>query len=91
MHTYDEAVKEGVNPAHDESLRDHHGHVPLHHVHHLVHSAGFGHRVGRRLALVFRVLQEVAALVRGNKVVLPGDKGALRNLIVVLANVHPAK
>ena len=37
--TEDKTAKEKVDPAHDDSLRDHHDHLLLHTVHHGVHSA----------------------------------------------------
>ena len=45
QHTYDESGKESVYPAHDQCLRDHHGHVALHHTHHALHGGWVAHGV----------------------------------------------
>lgn len=71
--TNDESAEEGVDPSHDERLRDNHSHVPLHHPHHALHSSGVSHWVRRRLALSVGVL-EVGARLEGR------DEGVLASL-----------
>ena len=74
-HTDHESSKEGIDPAHDHSLRDHHSHVPLHHAHHAFHGCRIRHWIALRLAPIFWVFQERAILVRGDEVFSAGVEG----------------
>lgn len=72
-----ESREEGVDPAHDQSLRDHHHHVSLEHAHHSLHCGWIRHRVRRRLAAVVGVLEELSAAEAGDQVVFTGLKGLM--------------
>ena len=73
--TYDKSTEKCINPPHDQRLRDNHRHIPLDHIHHLVHAGWVSHRVGWRLPHGFGVLEVGARVVLLDKEVLPGHHG----------------
>lgn len=81
--TNNKTAKKRINPPHNQRLRHHHRHVALEHIHHLVHSRRIRHRVRRRLSLVLRVLEELAAVVGRHEVVLARREGGQRELVEV--------
>lgn len=68
-HTNHETREEGVDPTHDQCLRDHHHHISLQHSHHCFHARRVSHRVRGRLSTVVGVLQEGATAEARNQVV----------------------
>jgi hypothetical protein len=58
-----ESREESVDPAHDERVRNDHGHVVLHHTHHAIHSARIRHRVSRRLPAALGVFEVGTRLI----------------------------
>lgn len=71
--------EKGVDPAHDQRLRDHHRHVALHHAHHALHGGGVGHWIGGRFAARFGpVAQEGAGFVGGGEVAAACFEGGRR-------------
>lgn len=72
--TDDKTGEEGVDPAHDQRLRDHHRHVPLHHPHHPFHGRRVRHRVPGRLASVLGVFEEDAVFVGGDEIRFAGGE-----------------
>lgn len=86
--TDDVAAEEGVDPAHDQGVRDHHSHVPLHHAHHPLHRIRIRQRIRRRLALLLRLLQERARLVPIRQGLAACFKSLLRKGMVVGAEEH---
>jgi hypothetical protein len=86
--TDNEAREEGVDPAHNQTLRDHHGHVSLHHAHHAFHGRRIAHGIRSRLAPRLRVGQELALLVSLHHEPLASLKGSWREHIGVGAQVN---
>lgn len=84
----DKAAEKGVDPAHDEGVGDHHGHVILHHAHHAVHGVGVRHGVGGGLAATIRVLQEGTRLVCAGEVLAPRTEGRGRQDVEVISRGH---
>ena len=54
------STEERIDPTHDESLRNDHRHVPLHHSHHGFHPRRVRHGIGRWLASVLGIFEESA-------------------------------
>lgn len=74
----DEAGEKGIDPGHDERLRDHHGHVSLHHPHHSFHGGRIRHWIGCSLTLGFRsTLQECSLLEAIDEILFSGIEGGL--------------
>lgn len=91
-HTDHESREEGVDPAHDQGLRDHHHHVSLQHTHHSLHACRVSHRVRGRLTTVVGVLQKCAVPEARNHVVLAGLEGlAVEHGACIVAEVHAAE
>lgn len=91
-HTDNKPGKESIDPAHDQRLRDHHHHVPLHHAHHGLHARWIRHGVCRRLAAAGGILEERAALIRRDEVVLAHLKGRPgQDRAGIVAQVHAAQ
>lgn len=90
--TNDKSCKEGVDPAHNEGLWDHHRHVSLHHVHHAVHRSRVGHRIRRRLAPSFRpALEKATILVPVYEVAFAClEGGGRQDGGAIIAEVHAA-
>lgn len=81
--------KERIDPAHDQRLGNHHHHVSLQHAHHLLHASWVGHRVGRRLSPVVRVLEERAVAEPSDQVVLAHLEGVtVQNSASIIAQVN---
>lgn len=53
--------EKGIDPTHDQGLRNHHHHVSLEHPHHGFHARWIRHWVRWRLATVVGVFQECAS------------------------------
>lgn len=77
-HTDDESGEESIDPTHDQSLRDHHHHIPLHHAHHGLHAGRVGHGIRRRLTPTVGILQKCAALERRDEVAFTHLEGFFR-------------
>lgn len=73
--TNDKPRKESINPPHDQGLRYHHSHIPLHHAHHALHCRWIRHRIRGRFASVLRVLEESPVFVRRHEVSFAGGEG----------------
>ena len=82
--------EESINPAHNQRLRDHHHHIPLHHAHHGLHASRIGHGVRRWLAATSGVLKESTTLVGRDEVVLAHLKGLLGEYGGVIPEVDTA-
>ena len=78
-HTYHKTSKKRINPTHDQRLRNHHRHIPLHHPHHALHRRGIRHRVRRRLASALRIFEKCTLFVGGGEIVFTGLKGGARD------------
>lgn len=90
--TDDKAREEGIDPAHDQGLRDHHHHVSLEHSHHSFHTRRVGHGVRGRLPTVVGVLEKCAVAESGNHVVLAHLEGlAVEDGAGIVAEVHAAE
>lgn len=89
QHTDNKAREEGIDPAHDQGLRDHHHHVSLKHSHHSFHACGVGHGVRGRLATVVGVLQKCAVAESSNHVALAHLEGlAVKHGAGIVAEIH---
>ena len=89
LHTDHESGEEGIDPAHDQGLRDHHHHVSLQHAHHSFHAGRVRHRVGGRLTPVIGVLQKCTAAEPRDHVVLAGLEGlAVEHGAGIVPEVH---
>lgn len=86
-HTNDITTKESIDPAHDQSVGNDHGHLPLHSSHHALHSVRVGHGIGWRLAPVLWGFQVSTGLVGGGEGVTAGLEGALGQNVEVGAHV----
>lgn len=92
LHTDHESREEGINPTHDQSLRDHHHHVSLQHAHHSLHACRISHGVSGRLAPVVGVLQKCAAAESRDHVVLANLEGlAVEHGAGVVSEVYAAE
>jgi hypothetical protein len=87
QHTDHKPRKERIDPAHDQRLRNHHHHVPLHHSHHALHSRRIRHWVRSRLALVCWVLQELSLLEAGHDILPAFLKGWFEQLVAIDAEI----
>lgn len=56
-------AKKRINPAHNQRIRNNHGHLVLHHAHHAVHRAGIAQGIRRRLSAILGVLEVCAGLI----------------------------
>lgn len=91
-HTDHKSREERVDPAHYQSLRDHHHHVPLEHAHHSLHGSWIRHRVRGRLAAVVGVLEELSAAEAGDQVVFTSLKGlTVQDGACMVAEVNTAE
>lgn len=88
--TDDKPREEGVDPAHDECLWYHHGHVALHHAHHAFHGCRIAHGIRSRLAPLLGLCQELALLVCLHHVALTCGKGIRRENIRICPQVDTA-
>ena len=61
--------KEGLDPPHDQRLRNHHHHVPFHHPHHPLHGCGICHRIPGRLPSLLGLFEKFTLLVAIDKIV----------------------
>jgi hypothetical protein len=86
----DIAREEGVDPAHDQTLRHHHSDLALHHAHHAFHGGRVSHGVTLGLAAHVGLGEESAVLVGLDHVGLAGSEGGGRELLVVVAEVDAA-
>lgn len=77
------AAEKGIDPAHNQRIRDNHGHVILHHAHHAIHLARVRKRVRRRLALPIRFLEKLARLVAAGEGIASGLKRLARQRVVI--------
>ena len=85
--TDNKTTKEGINPTHDQSLGDNHGHVSLDHVHHLIHSTWIGHWVSGWLADAVGVFEEGAGGIGVYEVVFAGGERGEGDLVGVVSEV----
>lgn len=92
QHTDDKARKEGIDPTHDQGLRDHHHHVSLKHSHHSFHARRISHGVRGRLAAIIGILEKCAIAESSNHVVLAHLKGlAVEHGAGIVAEIHTAE
>lgn len=66
--TEDEALKEEIDPSHDDHLGNHHHHLGLHTGHHAVHGSWVGHGIWRSrrcIARFRRSIFEVSTCLEG--------------------------
>lgn len=89
--TYYKTCKESINPPHDQCLRDHHRHVPLHHPHHSLHRRRICHWVRCRFPPRIWIFQESAIFVSGRKVGLARSERRGGDNIGVRAEVDATK
>lgn len=82
--------KEGIDPAHDQTLRDHHGDLTLHHAHHALHSSRIGHWVALGLATHLGLGEEGTVFVCLNHVCLASSERGWGELLVVVAKIDTA-
>lgn len=90
-HTDDKSGKEGIDPAHNQGLRNHHGHVPFHHAHHALHSRRVRHGVPSRFPSVFGVFKEGPVFVGRHQVRPTRGKGGGRDDVGVGAEIDAAQ
>lgn len=90
-HTDNKPGEKRIDPAHNQRLRNHHHHIPLHHPHHSLHARGVRHRICGRLAAVLGVLQEYTILVRGDEVAFAHLKGFRWEDEAIVAEVDAAE
>ena len=88
--TDDKTREEGIDPSHDQRLRNHHSHISLHHAHHAFHGRRVAHRIRPRLAPLVRLSQELAFLVRRHHVRLPSLERRGRQHVRIAAQVDAA-
>lgn len=82
--------EEGIDPAHDQTLRHHHGDLALHHAHHALHSSRIGHWVALGLATHLRLGEERTVFVCLNHICLASCKRGRGELLVVVAKIDTA-
>lgn len=82
--------EEGIDPAHDQTLGDHHGDLTLHHAHHALHGSRIGHRVTLGLTTHLGLGEEGTILVGLNHVCLASSERGRGELLVVVAEVDTA-
>jgi ABC-type nickel/cobalt efflux system permease component RcnA len=82
------AAEEGIDPAHDESVGDDHGHLVFHHPHHAIHGAGIAQGVRRCLAAVLGVLEVCARLESSCQGVAAVVEAPLGQNVMVASEVH---
>ena len=87
VHTDNIAAEEGIDPAHDQSIGDDHGHLVLHHAHHAFHRARIAHGIGRSLAATLGILQIRAGFIGSRQGVSAVVERALREHVEVGSNV----
>lgn len=85
--TYYKSTEKGINPPHNQCLRNNHCHIPLDHIHHLVHAGWVSHRVGWRLPHGFGVLEVGAGLVLLDKEILPRHHGGKGDVVAISPEV----
>lgn len=83
--------EESIDPAHDQGIRDDHGHLPLHGSHHTLHGVGVSHWVRRGLSLVLGRLEVCPGLVGGGQRVPSGIEAALREDVEVLPDLDAVR
>ena len=86
----DIAGEEGIDPAHDQALRHHHGNLALHHAHHTLHGSRIGHWVALGLAAHLGFGEESTVLIGLDHVCLAGSERGWRQLLVVVTKVDTA-
>ncbi len=87
--TKDEAGEKVVDPGHEGSLRDDHGHVSLEHLHHRLQTGGISHQIRRRFPLATGILQVPVTRVRINQSPPFRLKCGLGDMAPVLAEDGP--
>lgn len=85
VRTDDISAEESIDPAHDQSIRDDHCHIVLHHPHHSIHGARIGQRVCWRLTLLIWRCKKLAGVEACNQILTAGVEGLLRQNMVVVA------
>ncbi|KAI7724354.1 hypothetical protein KC322_g111 [Hortaea werneckii] len=84
-HTDDVAGEESIDPAHDKTLRHHHGHIAFHGAHHALHLCRIAERVRFGFASAVRpVLQVQSFLCSRDKDIFSPFKGRFGDLLVRL-------
>ena len=76
--------EEKVDPPHDDSLRDKHDHIPLHHIHHLIHPARISKRIWGCLSPHSRFLEVLALLECSLQETFTGVKYRAGDMVCVL-------
>nr|POF26216.1 signal peptidase complex subunit spc2 [Quercus suber] len=79
-HTYDIATEKGIDPAHNQRLRHHHGNIALHHAHHALHHRRIRHGIWFTLASRIRIGKVSAFFGTINECVLSMLEGAYPSL-----------
>lgn len=90
-HTNHKPGKKRINPTHNQRLRHHHGHIPLHHAHHALHRRRIRHRVWRRFPSASWIFQEAPFFVGRYHVVFPSGEGGGGDGVGVVAEVDAAE
>ena len=89
--TNHKSTEKGINPPHDQRLRNNHRHIPLDHIHHLVHAGWISHRVGWGLSHGIGVLEVGAGLILLDKEVLPGHHGGKGDVVAIRTEVDTSE
>lgn len=87
-----EAREEGIDPAHDQCLRNHHHHISLQHTHHSFHARRVSHGIRRRLATVVGIFQKCTATEACDHIVLADLEGlAVKHRTSIVSEVHTSE
>lgn len=89
--TDNKSREKGINPPHDQRLRNDHRHIPLHHAHHSLHSRRVRHWIRCRLTLLLWLFQERPVFVGIYQVSFASFKGRRRKIVRVHAQVYAAE
>lgn len=82
--------EKGIDPAHDQTLRNHHGNIALHHAHHSLHHGGISHRVGSGLSTHVWFGEERSFPVCFDEIAPARGERSRQELVEVVAQVDTA-